>query len=569
MQPVFHPVLVIGGGLAGLRAAIEAQKYCDVAVLSMVYPVRSHSCAAQGGINAPLGNVPEGRDDTWEKHAYDTIKGSDFLADQDAVEILTKEAAERVYEMEHWGTPFSRTPEGGIAQRPFGGAGFPRTCYAEDTTGHALLHTINEQAVKNNIKVYPERFVVSLAVVNKKIAGIIALNRLTGKLEAYASHAVVLATGGAGRIYAETTNSLIMSGYGIYLAFRAGVALKDMEFMQFHPTSLYGLNILLTEGCRGEGGYLLNSKGERFMAWCAPSSMELAPRDIVARAIATEIIEGRGINNEYVYLDMRHLGEKKIDERLPGVRDICLSFIGLDPVKELIPVQPAQHYTMGGIDCNVNGETEIRGLYAAGECACVSVHGANRLGGNSLLETLVFGKRVGRSAAAFAVHEKESLKNTVDENTLNAIEQEYAKASENIKGKDGTEKIAPIRSDLGKLMVKKAGIFRREGLLSEALYEISALSFRFKHVYVSSGAVYNLELLHAFDLEAMLSLAEVIAKGALMRKESRGSHYRTDYPERDDENCLKHTIARQTPDGIKIEYTDVMISKFKPEKRVY
>ena len=567
MQPIFHPVLVIGGGLAGLRAAIEAKKYCDAAVLSMVYPVRSHSCAAQGGINAPLGNTPEGIDDSWEKHAYDTVKGSDFLADQDAVEILTKEAAERVYEMEHWGTPFSRTPEGRIAQRPFGGAGFPRTCYAEDTTGHALLHTINEQAIKNNIKVYSERFVLSLVVRDKKIIGVIALNRLTGKLEAYAAHSVVLATGGAGRIYAETTNSLIMSGYGISLAFLAGAALKDMEFMQFHPTSLYRTNILLTEGSRGEGAYLLNSKGERFMQRYAPVAMELAPRDIVARAIATEILEGRGVNNAYVHLDLRHLGEKKINERLPGVRELCLSFIGLDPVKELIPVQPAQHYTMGGIDCNINGETEITGLYAVGECACVSVHGANRLGGNSLLETLVFGKRVGEFAAAFAL--QKSKKSAMDQGILDLIEQEYKKVNEKIKGRDGKEKIASIRKDLGKLMVKKVGIFRQEDQLREALDEISALSERFEHVYVSSGTIYNLELLHAFDLEAMLALAEVIAKGALFRKESRGSHYRTDYPERDDEHFLKHTIARCTPDGVKIEYRDVVMTKFKPEKRVY
>ncbi len=569
MQPVFHPVLVIGGGLAGLRAAIEAKKYCDVAVLSMVYPVRSHSCAAQGGINAPLGNVQEGRDDSWEKHAYDTVKGSDFLADQDAVEILTKEAAGCVYEMEHWGTPFSRTPEGRIAQRPFGGAGFPRTCYAEDTTGHALLHTMNEQAVKNNIRVYPECVVLSLVVMDKKIAGVISLNRLTGKLEAYASHSVVLATGGAGRIYAQTTNSLIMSGQGMFLAFRAGVALKDMEFMQFHPTSLYGLNILLTEGCRGEGGYLLNSRGERFMQWCAPSAMELAPRDIVARAIATEILEGRGVNNEYVHLDMRHLGEKKINERLPGVRDLCLSFIGLDPVKDLIPVQPAQHYTMGGIDCNVKGETGIEGLYAAGECACVSVHGANRLGGNSLLETLVFGKRVGESAAAFALREQGPAKGAPDQRAVEMIEEEYRKVNESIKARDGNEKVGSIRKELGKLMVKKAGVFRREELLKEALDEIGALSKRFKHVHAGGGTVYNLELLHAFDLEAMLVLAEVIVKGALLRKESRGAHYRTDHPERDDEHFLKHTIARLAPSGIKIEYRDVMISKFKPEKRVY
>lgn len=563
MQPVFHPVLVIGGGLAGLRAALEAKKYCDAAVLSMVYPVRSHSSTAQGGINAPLGNVPEGRGDTWEKHAYDTVKGSDFLADQDAVEILTKDASERIYEMEHWGTPFSRTPEGRIAQRPFGGAGFPRTCYAEDKTGHALLHTINEQAVKNNIKIYPERFVLSLVIRDKKAVGLIALNMQTGELEAYAAHAIVLATGGAGRIYSKTTNSLIKSGYGMFLAFKAGAALKDMEFMQFHPTSLYRTNILLTEGARGEGGYLLNNKGERFMERYAPLAMELAPRDIVARAVMTEIREGRGIDNEYVYLDLRHLGEEKINERLPGVRDLCLNFIGLDPVKDLIPVQPAQHYTMGGVDCSVNGETEIKGLYAAGECACVSVHGANRLGGNSLLETLVFGRRAGKQAAMFALHGK------MEQGDLDLIEQEHKKTDERIKSMHGEERIASISRDLGNLMDKKAGIFRHEGMLKEALEEISALSERFKNISVSRSRVYNLELMRAFELEAMLSLAEVMARGALLRRESRGSHYRTDYPERDDEHFLKHTIARLTTGGIKIEYRDVVVTRFKPEKREY
>jgi succinate dehydrogenase / fumarate reductase flavoprotein subunit len=564
MSPIFHPVIVIGGGLAGLRAALEVKKTCDVAVLSMVYPVRSHSCAAQGGINASLGNAPEGKDDTWDKHAYDTVKGSDFLADQDAVEILTKEANERIYEMEHWGTPFSRTTEGRIAQRPFGGAEFPRTCYAEDTTGHALVHTMNEQTVKNDIKVYPERFVISLVVKDKKAVGAITLNRLTGKLEAYSAHSVILATGGAGRIYAETTNSLIMSGYGIFLGFKAGAALKDMEFMQFHPTSLFQINILLTEGCRGEGGYLLNNKGERFMAWCAPKALELAPRDIVARAIATEILEGRGVNNEYVHLDLRHIGEKKIDERLPGIRKLCMSFIGLDPVHDLIPVEPAQHYTMGGIDCNVNGETEISGLYAAGECACVSVHGANRLGGNSLLDTLVFGKRAGESAAAFAVRQQE-----LSQCALDAIEWEYKRAGEKIKGRAGKEKIASIRDDLGELMTKKVGIFRKEEQLKEVLDEISKLSNRFRHIHVSSSTVYNLDLLRALDLEAMLVLAEIIAKGAFLRKESRGSHYRIDYPERDDAHFLKHTIARYTPEGVRIDYRDVAITKFKPEKRVY
>lgn len=570
-RPIFHPVLVIGGGLAGLRAAVEAKKYCDAALLSMVYPVRSHSCSAQGGINAPLGNIPEGRGDNWKKHAYDTVKGSDFLADQDAVEMLTKEAAERIYEMEHWGAPFSRTSDGKIAQRPFGGAGFPRTCYAEDTTGHALLHTMNEQAVRSDIRIYPERFVISLATLEKRVAGVVALNMVTGKLEKYAAYSVVLATGGAGRIYGKTTNSLIKSGFGMYLAFRAGAALKDMEFMQFHPTTLHRTNILITEGARGEGGYLLNSKGERFMERYAPHAMELAPRDIVARAIITEIKEGRGIKNGYVHLDLRHLGEERISERLPGIRDLSLSFAGIDPVYELIPVQPAQHYTMGGIDCTINCETEIEGLYAAGECACVSVHGANRLGGNSLLETLVFGRRAGEAAAAFAVR-GQSHGNKIQQAALDALEQEYEKVDEKIRSTNKPEKgekQEPMRTRLRNLMVKKVGIFRREELMAEALEDIEALCRRFRHVQVSRGTVYNLELLRVFELEAMLALAEVIAKGAILRKESRGSHYRTDYPERDDDNFLKHTIARLTPEGVKMEYKDVVISMFKPEEREY
>ncbi|MBM3148327.1 MAG: FAD-binding protein, partial [Actinobacteria bacterium] len=406
-----HQMLVVGGGLAGLRAAVEAKLAgIDVAVLSQVHPGRSHSGAAQGGINAALANNPDGRDDTPEKHAFDTVKGSDYLADQPAAMQMCQDAPGRIYEMEHWGCPFSRYDDGRITQRPFGGAGFPRTCYGADKTGHYLLHTLVERSYKLDIKLYVEWFVSRLIVEDGRCVGVVAYD-MTGSagpgggggaaaaggadagFHAFLGEVVVIATGGAGRIYSNTTNAIISTGGGAALAYHAGVPLKDMEFVQFHPTGLRTTNILMTEGCRGEGGYLVNDNGERFMERYAPKAMELAPRDITARAIWTEILEGRGIGGEpYVYLDLRHLGEAKIAERLPGIRDLAIHFEGVDPVSEPIPIVPSQHYTMGGIDTDVDGRTPLPGLYAAGECACVTVHGANRLGGNSLLETIVFGR---------------------------------------------------------------------------------------------------------------------------------------------------------------------------------
>ena len=400
MELLSHDILIIGGGLAGLRAAIEAKKAGrDVAILSKVHPLRSHSVAAQGGINAALDNVPAPMKDTWENHAFDTIKGSDYLADQDAVEVMCREGIERVIEMEHWGTLFSRTDDGKIAQRPFGGAGFPRTCYAADRTGHNLLHVLYEQVTGLQIPVYEEWYVLSLIVEQGRCEGVLALHFFEGRIIPIRAKAVILATGGYGRTYLRSTNAVINTGSGCFLAYQAGVPLEDMEFVQFHPTSLYGTNILITEGARGEGGYLLNAKGERFMERYTPHLMELGPRDIVARSIQTEIIEGRGFEGEFVYLDLRHLGRTKIMDRLPGIRQIAIDFAGIDPVLEPIPIQPAQHYSMGGIPTNIDGETPLPGLFAAGECACVSVHGANRLGGNSLLETVVFGARAGKKAA--------------------------------------------------------------------------------------------------------------------------------------------------------------------------
>ncbi|MEI6726051.1 MAG: FAD-binding protein, partial [Actinomycetes bacterium] len=397
-----HQLIVVGGGLAGLRAAVEARADgIDVAILSQVHPGRSHSGAAQGGINAALANHPEGHDDTPEKHAFDTVKGSDYLADQDAAIQMTSDAPGVIFEMDHWGCPFSRFDDGRIAQRPFGGAGYPRTCYGADKTGHYLLHCLVERAYERQIKMYVEVFVTSLIVVDGACRGVVAYDMIRGGFEAFTADAVIMATGGAGRLYSNSTNAIISTGGGAAIAYHAGVPVKDMEFIQFHPTGLYTTNILMSEGARGEGGYLVNGEGERFMARYAPKAMELAPRDITSRSITTEILEGRGIGGkDFVYLDLRHLGAEKILERLPGIRDLAIHFEGVDPIEEPIPITPCQHYTMGGIDTDVDGRTVMPGFYAAGECACVSVHGANRLGGNSLLETIVFGRRSGAAAAA-------------------------------------------------------------------------------------------------------------------------------------------------------------------------
>ena len=374
-----HDLLIVGGGLAGLRAAVETCASLDVGLLSRVHPLRSHSLAAQGGINAALGNHPEARDDSPERHAFDTVKGSDSLADQDAARLMCEGATEIVCEMEHWGTPFSRFDDGRIAQRPFGGAGFSRTCFAADRTGLVLLHALYERAVSLGLRVYEEWLVTKLVVLEGQAIGVIALHYLTGRLEAFAARAVLFATGGYGRVYARSTNALINTGSGIALAYAAGVGIKDLEFVQFHPTGLATTGILITEGARGEGGHLRNRDGERFMERYAPKAMELAPRDIVARSMTTEILEGRGFDDAYLHLDLRHLGARKIRARLPGIRELAIDFEGVDPIEEPIPVVPAQHYSMGGIDVDVTGASEMAGFYAAGECACVSVHGANRL----------------------------------------------------------------------------------------------------------------------------------------------------------------------------------------------
>lgn len=554
-----HDIVIVGGGLAGLRAALAARDM-DVAVISRVIPIRSHSVAAQGGINAALGS-----DDSWEEHAFDTVKGSDYLADQDAVEILCEKARECVIEMEHWGTLFSRTPEGKIAQRPFGGAGFPRTAYAEDRTGHNLLHTMYEQTLKYGIKVYREWLVTGLVVNNGICCGVIGYNIANGKIEGFQAKAVIFATGGYGRIYKRSTNAIINTGFGAAVAYRAGVPLQDMEFVQFHPTTLYGTNILITEGARGEGGILKNKNGERFMERYSPHALDLAPRDIVARAMQTEINEGRGFEDEYLHLELMHLGSKKIKEQLPGIRQISMDFANIDPVKEPIPVQPGQHYSMGGIASNKECETSVRGFYACGECSCLSVHGANRLGGNSLLETIVFGKIAGENAAEYVKNEDFKVKEIMER----SLNEEKDRISGILDRKEG-EPLFNVRDELKTVLDEKAGIFRTENDLKLAIEKINELKERFNNVIVrNKGEIFNQELVNFIEFAGKLDIAEAICTGAIERKESRGSHFRLDHTERDDTGWLKHTLMTFTPEGARIDYKPVNIKKFHPGPRTY
>jgi succinate dehydrogenase / fumarate reductase flavoprotein subunit len=548
-----HDILIVGAGLAGMRAALAAPGNLDVALISKVHPVRSHSVAAQGGINAALGE-----NDSWEAHAFDTAKGGLYLGDQDAIEAMCREAPGDILELERLGVIFSRDSQGRIAQRPFGGAGFPRTCYAADRTGHALLHALYEQVLKRRTPVYEEWYVTALVVEAGVCRGVIAWDMVHGGLRVIQAKAVILATGGSGRVFLTSTNAVINTGDGMALAYRAGAPLMDMEFVQFHPTTLKDTGILITEGARGEGGYLLNTLGERFLKRYAPEQMELATRSTVSLAIGQEILEGRGVDG-CVLLDLRHLGRDKIMERLPQIRQIAMEFAGLDPVETPIPIRPGAHYQMGGVRANQWGETAIPGLFAAGECACVSVHGANRLGGNSLLETIVFGRRAGTRAGEYAGtvgHEMPAPYH---------LAEEQARV-ERLLSQSGGERAWQVRQELGATLSTNLGIFRTKESMTAAGSKVRELRQRAVAVTVQDkGRVFNTDLIQALELQCLVELAETIVAGALAREESRGAHYRSDFPVRNDAAWLRHTVTQRTPGGVSLSYAPVTVTRFQPK----
>ncbi len=555
---VIHDVIVIGAGLAGMRASVElAEAGLDVAIVTKVHPIRSHSVAAQGGINAAMNKA-----DSWKDHMYDTAKGSDFLGDQDAIEVLCKEAPENIKELERMGAIFNRDDKGNIAQRPFGGAGYARTCYLADRTGHSMLHIIFEQVVARGICRYNEWHVVEIIVEDGVARGVIAIELLTGKLHRLHAKAVLLATGGYGRVFSASTNALSSTGDGMSLALRAGAPLMDMEFVQFHPTTLKRTGILMTEGARGEGGYLINADGDRFMHKYAPNKLELASRDVVSRAEQEEIDAGFG-DDGCVFLDLRHLGEKKISEKLPQIRDLAIKFEGVDPVTDPIPIKPGAHYSMGGIMTDIDGKTPIKGLFAAGESACLSVHGANRLGGNSLLEAVVFGRRVGRGVAKFAKTAKlypfpeDALKNTAHGIAL-------------LMNREVGESASKIVDGVRKAMQSHCGIYRDKKSLEEGLTKVRQWAAMLDDIaLVDTGDIFNTELINVLELGHIVEISEAMLLGALNREESRGSHSRTDFPTRDDENWLKHTLVYMEDGKFRVDYKGVSITRFQPEERKY
>jgi succinate dehydrogenase / fumarate reductase, flavoprotein subunit len=581
-----HEIVIVGAGGAGMRAAIQAGPNADTAVISKLYPTRSHTGAAQGGMAAALGNVEE---DNWEWHTYDTVKGGDFLVDQDAAEILAKEAIDAVMDLEHMGLPFSRTEDGLIDQRRFGGhtrdhgkSAVRRSCYSADRTGHMILQTLYQQCVKYGINFFNEFYVLDLLMVEvdgvRKPSAVVAYELATGELHVFQGKAIIFATGGFGKIFKTTSNAHTLTGDGVGIIWRNGLPLEDMEFFQFHPTGLAGLGILLSEAARGEGGILRNADGERFMERYAPTIKDLAPRDIVARSMATEIREGRGAGpyRDYLYLDLTHLEPAVIDAKLPDITEFARTYLGVEPYTEPVPVLPTAHYAMGGIPTTVNAEvlaspTEtVPGLYAAGECACVSVHGANRLGTNSLLDINVFGKRAGDNAVEFI--------KTVDWAPLPEDPTAGVRALlEHTRGGDGTERVGAIRKELQENMDRNAQVFRTDETLQEVGELIQKLRVRYRNVGVQDkGKRFNTDLLEAVELGFLLDLAEVLVYSARNRKESRGCHMREDYPLRDDENYLAHTMAYLTGDSetsagghIKLGTKPVVITKYTPTERKY
>ena len=554
-----------------MRAALEVCKDLDVAILSKVYPTRSHSGAAQGGIAAALGNSEP---DSWEEHLYDTVKGGDFLNDQDAVEEFVKAAPRVIYELEHYGCVFSRTPDGKIAQRSFGGHSKPRACFSADRTGHAILHALHEQLLKRakSVKIYSEWYMHSLILDGDRCNGIVVSDIRTGAVEVMQARAVIFATGGYGRVFNITSNAFAGTADGVMSAYRAGIPIEDAEFVQYHPSGLYRQGILFSEAARGEGGYLLNGKGERFMETYAPSRMELAPRDIVARAEQSEMDAGRGVDGkDIIHLDLRHLGKERIMERLPQIRQLGIDFIGVDCVTDPLPIQPTAHYSMGGIPVDKLGQvisdaegTPVKGFFAAGECSCVSVHGANRLGTNSLLDAVVFGERAGKTALEYAKTVGHAPVNESHEKT------KVLELFENIFQQDGGESYNEIRNEMKTIMTENCGVFRDADRLKVCIETIQSLLQRYKKGRVTDkGKVFNTEIYEIIELGNMLHMAEVIATAALARTESRGGHYRTDFPKRDDENFLKHSLVYPADDGMEIKYKPVVITKHQPAERTY